>query len=802
MVADNGTMVVANGTSNGTHGTNGEHVARLGSLEGDDAELVIALITYFPCFIGMFLFAFVGQRLVKNNYYRKWELAGLGPTPPSTEFGWIPVALRFTNDEIFEHAGLDSLIFLEFIRMLLRILGWFSLYACASIAFTAYSTSTSGVESQPLGRIARLSMANLLTIDDTAGPLVDRWLALWASVVGIWLLSGLTIWQMRNSWQRVLQWRKNAWREQREQASALAVCIHSLDRRDKAQLSREHTLGFWRRLYGDEIYDVRMVRPTGNIKSLLSEHASLLKKREATGYFALKGTKLDRNLEQAEEVRNKLSSEYSKYCGPEGDRGSSYFILCKTHRAANAIKQLESFPDQLANVWTLAAPPVQQVIWHGLNQASNKCMEFSAIMSWVEYIALFCFWTVPTAFVGTLMSLENLRTNISWVPALLDSLGPAVESLLGTVLANLSLTIFNGMLPTLCLMLSKRGLHVSEGEVELNAFNNLFLFQFFYTFLGVSTSGTILQMLSDTVNSSWSHVLQVFGSSLAHTSTFFMTYLLLQSCITLPMEQLARLVELGKQLILGAPEAPEHVLWHSIWSKVMLVAAIGMGFASIAPLTVLFALFYLLLAYLFYTRSLVFSYINHAESHGLFWPAATQNLTIGLVAAQLICAGVHFAKQAWITMPFVLLTPPLTLFAVRSQHATWKSQLSVLSMSECLEIDGQYLESDYGTNVDGVGSDEDGARVKGSPKFADWTPEQDAAFILGDVPHVQVAKPPTYYDELFGDAYRQPELTEVEEFMVKWANGDTVGLIDAASSPPAQPPLGTESAGSIYGSSI
>ena len=61
-------------------------------------------------------------------FYR--DLAGAFEPPPTTSaFGWLPLVLRLSRDEIQERAGFDAMVFLEFIALTIRVLRLYAAFA-------------------------------------------------------------------------------------------------------------------------------------------------------------------------------------------------------------------------------------------------------------------------------------------------------------------------------------------------------------------------------------------------------------------------------------------------------------------------------------------------------------------------------------------------------------------------------------------------------------------------------------------------------------------------------------------------
>ena len=89
---------------------------------GDDLELMTALVTDAALALGVVTVYLVLHRTVTSFYYTNPAKRGRGPPQPEGACGWLGVVWRITDDEIERHAGLDAVVFLSFIRMVIKIL--------------------------------------------------------------------------------------------------------------------------------------------------------------------------------------------------------------------------------------------------------------------------------------------------------------------------------------------------------------------------------------------------------------------------------------------------------------------------------------------------------------------------------------------------------------------------------------------------------------------------------------------------------------------------------------------------------
>ena len=197
------------------------------------------------------------------------------------------------------------------------------------------------------------------------------------------------------------------------------------------------------------------------------------------------------------------------------------------------------------------------------------------------------------------------------------------------------------------------------------------------------------------------------------------------------------------------PVPPEPFDYPVAWSKVMLATTLGMCYASVQPLSILFAFVYLLFSYFLYARGLLFSYTHASESRGAFWPAASGRLMVILFVAQLMLTIVHYMKQNAATAAAVALSMPITYYNHRVFVSRFEPQLAVLPLVTSAGADSEVAGQDRESVAPLATTNEEQSSL-----VAD---EASAAALL----EVERAR----FVQLFGDMYYQPELLEAAEIV-------------------------------------
>lgn len=218
--------------------------------KGDDAQVIASLVSNIPIALVWVLVFAILHYFFASLFYINTE-RGRAPAKTSGTWGWIcEIVVGMDDDEYMKHAGLDALTFVEFIRLCARVLGVMLVWACV-VNMTFYvlsanhsldpktNTSGSAIDPEVLNSfLARSSLANVRPIGVGDPYEWDQALAFAMSLLGMWVVSFYTYWQLKRTWRRVIKWAQRAMAVAGDPSSH-AILVRSVDPREKMRSPEE-----------------------------------------------------------------------------------------------------------------------------------------------------------------------------------------------------------------------------------------------------------------------------------------------------------------------------------------------------------------------------------------------------------------------------------------------------------------------------------------------------------------------------------------------------------------------------------
>jgi hypothetical protein len=289
-------------------------------------------------------------------------------------------------------------------------------------------------------------------------------------------------------------------------------------------------------------------------------------------------------------------------------------------------------------------------------------------------------------FISSLLNVEELYRLFPFLRLLLQALGPQVETFIFALLPTIVFKIFLALLPAICTFFASLHGFSSAGQVAATAYTNLFTFNLITVFLGVSIASSLISSVYVIINDP-PQIIPMLSGGLATTSTFFITFLLLQ-LVLLVNKELVRLAPTltlfvkRRAKLVREDEAPDEPAKFAVmWVNMMLAFCIGTCYANVAPLTSCFSFGYMLAAFVLYQRNLLYSYTHRGESRGMFFPRGVSTLCLVLGIAQLLLAAVHASKASWVTFGFALPLLYTTYRANSYFQKLYTPQMSTLPLA-------------------------------------------------------------------------------------------------------------------------
>ncbi|KAF8496566.1 DUF221-domain-containing protein [Russula emetica] len=323
------------------------------------------------------------------------------------------------------------------------------------------------------------------------------------------------------------------------------------------------------------------------------------------------------------------------------------------HMAAQTLTHHEPYRMSGSLKYIEVAP--EDVIWNNLVMNPYE-RRVRLVLSWAATVGLIILWAIPVAFIGAISNIHSLCTTYHWL-AWVCTLPGVVISFIQGFLPTVLLALLFMLVPMVMRILARlEGIPQKTG-VELSLMDRFFLFQVINGFLVVTFSSGIIASLPGLVNKPTS-VPSLLAQNLPKSSTFFLTYILLQGLSGTAsgfLQAVPLVLYYVKNTLLGSTArsvytikySPRTSMWGTLFPSTTLLVVITLGYSIISPVInglafAAFSLFYFLYKYLF---TWVNDQPRSSDTGGLFFPKAIQHLFVGLYVQQVCLCALFFLAQ-------------------------------------------------------------------------------------------------------------------------------------------------------------
>ncbi|TIB78925.1 DUF221-domain-containing protein [Wallemia mellicola] len=380
------------------------------------------------------------------------------------------------------------------------------------------------------------------------------------------------------------------------------------------------------------------------------------------GFLGLFGEKVDsvnwcreeiaRLNEEIDDKRKEVLSNPDDY-KPQG----ACFILFNQQLAAHlcAKSLIHHAPYRMVEKYSEVGP--EDVIWTNLNVNPYE-RKLKVVASWAATIAITIFFAIPVAFAGMVSNVDSLSSQYSW----LGWLGKLPEPVMGIIqgaFPPVLVAILFALVPIIFRLLSKFEGTPRNTAVELSLMHRYFFFLVFNGFLIATLSSGIISALGELASADVTYYPQILANQLPGASIYFITYITLQglSGASGGLLQIGGLVVYYiKAWLLGStPRARwaifntmPGVAWGTLFPSLTLLVVITVAYSIIAPVmngfgAVAFMLFYFTYKYNFLY---VYDISPTSDTGGLFFPKAIQHIFTGMYISQICLAALFFLAKS------------------------------------------------------------------------------------------------------------------------------------------------------------
>ncbi|PNX91919.1 putative membrane protein, partial [Trifolium pratense] len=643
-----------------------------------------------------FLLAFALLRIQPINdrvYFPKWYISGGRSNPRSsgnfvgkfvnlnvktylTFLNWMPQALRMSETEIINHAGLDSAVFLRIYTLGLKMFLPVTIVALLILIPVNVSSGTLFFLRKELvvSDIDKLSISNV-------PPKSLRFF------VHIGLEYMFTIWicfLLYKEYDNIALMRLHFLASQRRRAEQFTVVVRNVPHISGHSVS-DSVDGFFQTNHPDHyighqaVYNAnrfaKFVRKRDRFQNWLDYYRLKFQRNPdkrptmKTGCLGLWGRKVDAIEyydQHIKELDKLMTLERQKIIKDPKSILPVAFLSFNSRWGASVCAQTQQSKNP--TLWlTDWAPEPRDIYWRNLAIPFVSLTVRKLIIT-LSVFALVFFYMIPIAFVQSLANLDGLERVAPFLRPVIEL--KFIKSFLQGFLPGLALKIFLYILPTVLMIMSKIEGYIALSTLERKTAAKYYYFMLVNVFLGSIITGTAFEQLHAFLHQSPTQIPRTIGVSIPMKATFFMTYIMVDGWAGIAGEilRLKPLViyhlknvfivkterDRGKAMDPGSVDYPETL------PSLQLYFLLGIVYAVVTPILLPFILVFFAFAYLVYRHQIINVYNQQYESAAAFWPQVHSRIIASLIISQLLLLGLLSTKKAARSTPLLVLLPILT----------------------------------------------------------------------------------------------------------------------------------------------
>ncbi|KAA8521212.1 hypothetical protein F0562_011881 [Nyssa sinensis] len=632
---------------------------------------VSALINILSAFAFLLAFAILRIQPINDRvYFPKWYISG-GRTSPRrsgnfvgkflnlncwtylTFLNWMPQAMKMSETEIINHAGLDSAVFLRIYTLGLKIFGPIAIVALLVIIPVNASGGTLSFLSKELvvSNIDKLSISNVR-------PKSSRF---FIHISMEYLFTFWTCYMLYKEYDRVATMRLNFLASQCRRAEQFTVLVRNVPHVSGRSVS-DSADNFFKTNHPDHYLCHQAVYNANKFAKLVQKREMLqnwldyyqserhpdkrpTKKKGFLGLWGERVDSIDFYKQQIKELDKRLTTERQRILKDPKSIMSAAFVSFNSRWGAAVCAQTQQSKNP--TLWlTNWAPEPRDIYWKNL-AISFVSLSIRKLLISLLVFALVFFYMIPIAFVQSLANLEGLERVAPFLRPLTEL--KFIKSFLQGFLPGLALKIFLYILPIVLMFMSKIEGHVALSVLERRAAAKYYYFMLVNVFLGSIVTGTAFQQLDSFLHQSPTQIPRTIGVSIPMKATFFITYIMVDGWAGIASEilRLKRLVIFHlKNMILVKTERdrdkamnPGSVDFPETLPRLQLYFLLGIVYAVITPILLPFILVFFAFAYLVYRHQIINLYNQRYESAAAFWPHVHSRIIASLLISQFLLIG-------------------------------------------------------------------------------------------------------------------------------------------------------------------
>lgn len=640
------------------------------------------------------------------------------------KFSWITSIISISDDVLLHTAGLDALMYNYFFLLCVLILGIYLIFALGIIL----PVNVTGEMASTITGFDQLSMA---TIADNSPRIA-------AHVICFCILLTLVLLALYRMYVHYLGLRRNYIKTAQLQGNELTIMIRNLPDAlcdtDKFQSMCEHK-------FGDTLKSIYLPIDCSKLHDTLQDRSSCCDQLEQ--YIA----KTERDQQQGKSKQYKKTvwtwkiwkihrmnaieyyeqelKQYNTHVNEllqsaksrkHGELHVGFVTLYSSVAYSNALTEkyirydsenntTKSIDNNTVNksvkkllldknVLQLERAPMPEDIYYPNLVYGSKQLSIRYIIITIALWALVFFYTIPIAAVSALTTLPNLE-KLAPPISIVINVSPVVKGLISGFLPSVALLVFQALLPSILLKMSKIQGIVSYTQLDMSVFQKYYIFQFVNFYLITIFAGLLLNVIKQVISNP-SIIPTLFGESMPLVATEFLNYILINTFISLPLALLlivpllmglySRHAAVTKRDLIKAKQ-PQLISYGTYMPMHLLIFIICMGYSVIQPLITLFGLLYFSMGYFIVRYNLLYTSAAKYDAGGLYFPMVFNRMMAALILAELTLIGLFGVKKS--TGGAVVMVLPLLITIIYTYwiNRNLRSQVDILSQQNAQLVD-------------------------------------------------------------------------------------------------------------------
>jgi len=382
-----------------------------------------------------------------------------------------------------------------------------------------------------------------------------------------------------------------------------------------------------------------------------------------------------------------IEAEQAKHLAGDASKMRAAFVEFDNLSEAQAAYQSLTHHQVLSMAPRYTGMHPTEVIWSNLNiRGPERFMRLAITLGIV--VALIIFWSFPVAVIGSISNINYLMQKLPWLN-FLKKVPTVIFGVISGLLPVVALSLLMSLLPPFLRLMAKLGGSPTRGDVEYTVSNYYFAFQVIQVFLVTTLTSAASGAVSDILKKP-STAASLLSTQLPKASNFYLSYLVLQGLgvfagmlvgiaglFITPI--LAKFLGSTPRKLFQRWNRLAGLSWGTVYPVYVNLLVIAIAYSIIAPLVTGFAAIGIFLFYFAFRYNILYVYDTNADTKGLLYPRALQQLFVGLYIAQICIIGllaVALPRGKGAIGPFVLMI--LLLVITVLYHMSLNAALSPL----------------------------------------------------------------------------------------------------------------------------